>query len=374
MKPPWRKTWQPTTVFLPGESLGTEKLRGLQPKGSQRVRHGWVTKHISNTCHQIAFLEWVYVFKFFPHWTWVILWLWQGEFYLKHSLNDPAASHAWGDLAGRQLGLDIMPVRSGNYLFRYTVLSYHHSALTWRLLNIPENACTSLYVIFTPLVTAHFSVHPPSWSLSSVQPALFHNIKVQSRAWSPTHSQYLWMENCSCTSACPKLRALGWIILLWLAVFKSGKKCFLYTVKQKSKLQNIVCFMISQFCKMEEEVGRQTEMKRSSETRRPRVLPKVGSSCSPRRRQQNAQVTLGAHKLSSRSDNVRTNWQKCLIILRAQKRGFPECTSKDLLSPGARQLVQIHVSIPPRKSIHWQPLLGRGETETIPKTNGCGSC
>lgn len=27
-------------------------------------------------------------------------------------------------------------------------------------------------------------------------------------------------------------------------------------VKQKSKVIDIVCFMISQFCKMEEEVGR----------------------------------------------------------------------------------------------------------------------
>ena len=38
-KVPWRKAWQPTPVFLPGESPGTEEPGGLQSMGSQRVRH-----------------------------------------------------------------------------------------------------------------------------------------------------------------------------------------------------------------------------------------------------------------------------------------------------------------------------------------------
>ena len=38
-KIPWRKTWQPTLVFLPGESPWTEKPGRLQSMGSQRVRH-----------------------------------------------------------------------------------------------------------------------------------------------------------------------------------------------------------------------------------------------------------------------------------------------------------------------------------------------
>ena len=41
---PWR-TWQPTPVFLPGESPWTEESGGLQSMWSQRVRHNWVTKH-----------------------------------------------------------------------------------------------------------------------------------------------------------------------------------------------------------------------------------------------------------------------------------------------------------------------------------------
>ena len=35
---PWRRAWQPTPVFLPGESPWTEEPDGLQSMGSQRVR------------------------------------------------------------------------------------------------------------------------------------------------------------------------------------------------------------------------------------------------------------------------------------------------------------------------------------------------
>ena len=38
-RPYWKKKWQPTLVFLPGESPWTEVSGGLQPMGSQRVRH-----------------------------------------------------------------------------------------------------------------------------------------------------------------------------------------------------------------------------------------------------------------------------------------------------------------------------------------------
>ena len=37
-KIPWRRAWQPTPVFLPGESLWTEEPGGLQSMGSQ-IRH-----------------------------------------------------------------------------------------------------------------------------------------------------------------------------------------------------------------------------------------------------------------------------------------------------------------------------------------------
>ena len=40
-KIPWRRAWQPTSVFLPGESPWTEESGWLQSIGSQRVVHGW---------------------------------------------------------------------------------------------------------------------------------------------------------------------------------------------------------------------------------------------------------------------------------------------------------------------------------------------
>ena len=36
-KIPWRRAWQPTSVFLPGESPWTEESGELQSMGSQRV-------------------------------------------------------------------------------------------------------------------------------------------------------------------------------------------------------------------------------------------------------------------------------------------------------------------------------------------------
>ena len=38
-KIPWKKTWQPTPVFLPGEFRGHKEPGGLQSTGSQRVGH-----------------------------------------------------------------------------------------------------------------------------------------------------------------------------------------------------------------------------------------------------------------------------------------------------------------------------------------------
>ena len=39
---PWRRKWQPTPVFLPGESHGRRNLIGYSPRG-RRVRHDWAT-------------------------------------------------------------------------------------------------------------------------------------------------------------------------------------------------------------------------------------------------------------------------------------------------------------------------------------------
>ena len=43
-KIPWRRAWQPTPLFLPGESPRTGEPGGLQSIGSHRVGHDWATK------------------------------------------------------------------------------------------------------------------------------------------------------------------------------------------------------------------------------------------------------------------------------------------------------------------------------------------
>ena len=43
---PWRRIWQSTAVFLPGQPHGQRNLVGyIQSMESQRVRHGWVTPY-----------------------------------------------------------------------------------------------------------------------------------------------------------------------------------------------------------------------------------------------------------------------------------------------------------------------------------------
>ena len=57
-KIPWRRAWQTTPVFLPGESPWTEEPGGLQSTGSQRVGHEWVTstaRH-SRSCGRMSFV------------------------------------------------------------------------------------------------------------------------------------------------------------------------------------------------------------------------------------------------------------------------------------------------------------------------------
>ena len=53
----WRRAWQPTPVFLPGESLWTEEPGRLQSIGSHRVGYDW-----SNlACHINVLLNSLYL-------------------------------------------------------------------------------------------------------------------------------------------------------------------------------------------------------------------------------------------------------------------------------------------------------------------------
>ena len=54
-KIPWRREWQPTPEFLPGESHGQRGLAGYSPRG-RRVRHGWATNTFNFSFPFCAFL------------------------------------------------------------------------------------------------------------------------------------------------------------------------------------------------------------------------------------------------------------------------------------------------------------------------------
>ena len=51
-KIPQRRAWQPSPVFLPGESLWTEEPGRLQSMGSQRVGHDWVSTAQHKWCQR----------------------------------------------------------------------------------------------------------------------------------------------------------------------------------------------------------------------------------------------------------------------------------------------------------------------------------
>ena len=42
---PWRKAWQPTLIFLPGESHGQRSLAGYSPQGRKESDMTEVTEH-----------------------------------------------------------------------------------------------------------------------------------------------------------------------------------------------------------------------------------------------------------------------------------------------------------------------------------------
>ena len=51
----WRRNWQPTLVFLPGEFHGQRSLASYSPQG-HRVRHDWVCMHHHRNQVRVHFL------------------------------------------------------------------------------------------------------------------------------------------------------------------------------------------------------------------------------------------------------------------------------------------------------------------------------
>ena len=52
-KIPWRRAWQPTPVFLPGESQGQRSLLGYSPQGGNESVTAEGTQHISTSAQGI---------------------------------------------------------------------------------------------------------------------------------------------------------------------------------------------------------------------------------------------------------------------------------------------------------------------------------
>ena len=67
-KIPWRREWQPTPVFLPGEFHGLEEPGRLQSTGSQRVRHDWVTNTFTFKRYQMLFFYFPESSEFYWFW------------------------------------------------------------------------------------------------------------------------------------------------------------------------------------------------------------------------------------------------------------------------------------------------------------------
>ena len=80
-KIPWRRKWQHSAVFLPGESLGQRSLVGYSPWGHRKVGHNSATKQQqqqlclnSLSCCLFLFVP-SKLFLFFPRFSLLFLWV-----------------------------------------------------------------------------------------------------------------------------------------------------------------------------------------------------------------------------------------------------------------------------------------------------------
>ena len=62
-KIPWRKAWQPTPVFLPGESHGQRSLVGYSPWGCKESDMTEATEHVHLTVFLCGVLSLLFYFS-----------------------------------------------------------------------------------------------------------------------------------------------------------------------------------------------------------------------------------------------------------------------------------------------------------------------
>ena len=65
-KIPWRRQWQPTPVFLPGESHGQRSQAGYSPRGGEESDTTKVTKHM--LLHLNSSHRWKYYWHLLAMW------------------------------------------------------------------------------------------------------------------------------------------------------------------------------------------------------------------------------------------------------------------------------------------------------------------
>ena len=116
---PWKRKWQPTSVFLPGESPWTEEPGRLQSMGSQTVGHDWTTKHR-------------YMLAVDEEWGKVTCWwLWRYRKKEQHHFHEdaPWAAHLESQLCGMLALMESFPCA---YKTIWTLEGRKEFVLSWR--------------------------------------------------------------------------------------------------------------------------------------------------------------------------------------------------------------------------------------------------
>jgi len=109
-KIPWRRSWQPTSVFLPGESHGQRSLVGYSSQDFKKLDMTEETWHARNTwikymnILKICLISPCNIFRYRHQW---LSWGWNDETW---DLKDGKAVWSWGGDSGLILALSLTPV------------------------------------------------------------------------------------------------------------------------------------------------------------------------------------------------------------------------------------------------------------------------
>ena len=76
-KIPWRRAWQPTPVFMPGESHGQRSLVGYNPQGGTELdAMKWLSRHASMHTHIHTYkYVWVFIHTYIFAYTYICVYI-----------------------------------------------------------------------------------------------------------------------------------------------------------------------------------------------------------------------------------------------------------------------------------------------------------